>query len=53
MEKCYAVISVTWSRLQSPYYLPTSLEYADRAYDHTKQASGNISLLLLSLDYNS
>lgn len=42
MEKCSAVISVTWSRLQSPYYLPTFLEYAARAYDRSKQASGNI-----------
>lgn len=41
-------MAVTWSRLQSPYYLPDFLEYADRAYNQSKQAFGNIQTVTRS-----
>ena len=43
-----AVISVTQLQLRSPYYLLTFLEYANRAYDQSKQASGNIQTVVRS-----
>lgn len=41
-------MAVTWSQLQSPYYLSDFLEDADRAYNQSKQAFGNIQTVTRS-----